>query len=134
VPSEVRVATLVAFGFLAVCLLNSVGLILAKFSSSAGECSVRRALGASKFNIFGQCLTETAVVGAVGGLLGLALTALGLQIERNIIADNAGTLTSLDSGMVIITLTVAVLATVSSGLYPAWRASNVQPARQLRAR
>ena len=134
VPEEVRVATLVAFGFLLVCLLNSVGLILAKFSSCAGEYSVRRALGASKLNIFGQCLTEMAVVGAVGGLLGLALTALGLQIERNVIGDDSGNLTSLDTGMIVITLSLAVIATVSSGLYPAWRASKVQPARQLRAR
>jgi len=134
VPDEVRVATLVAFGFLVVCLLNSVGLILAKFSSSAGECSVRRALGASKLDIFEQCLTETVVVGAVGGLLGLVLTALGLQIERSVIDDATGSLTSLDFGMVAITLSVAVLATVSSGLYPAWRASHLQPARHLRAR
>jgi putative ABC transport system permease protein len=134
VPEEMRVATLVAFGFLLVCLLNSVALILAKFSNAASECSVRRALGASKLDIFGQCLTETALIGTIGGLLGLGMTALGLQIERSIINDELGILTRLDLGMVIITLSLAVVAAVSSGLYPAWRASNVQPASHLRAR
>lgn len=134
VPDEVRVASLMAFGFLAVCLLNSVGLILAKFSTYIGECSLRRALGASQMNLFGQCLVETALVGAVGGLLGLALTAVGLRVEHSIIGDESGNLTRLDTGMVVITLSLAVIATVCSGLYPAWRASKVQPARQLRAR
>lgn len=134
VPDEVRVASFVAFGFLLVCILNAVALMLAKFSNRANEFSVRCALGASKADIFGQCIAETALVGAAGGLLGLALTALGLRAERSIVNEDLARLTHLDYGMVFLTLTLAVLATVSSGLYPTWRASRVQPAAHLRAR
>jgi putative ABC transport system permease protein len=56
VPSEIKITTLIAFGFLLVCLVNSVGLMLAKMSSRASELGVRRALGASRSNIFLQCL------------------------------------------------------------------------------
>jgi putative ABC transport system permease protein len=135
VPDDVKLGTLIAFGFLIVCLINAVGLILARFSSRAGELGVRRALGASRWNIFCQCMTETALVGTLGALLGLGLTATGQAGERALEgADSplAQMLYSLDVGMVLITVGVAVLATVCSGLYPTWRASLVQPALQLK--
>jgi putative ABC transport system permease protein len=136
VPDEVKVSTLVAFGFLLVCLINAVGLMLARFSGRAGELGVRRALGASRWNIFGQCMTETVLVGVLGGILGLGLTALGQATERALAGGDGPTarlLYSLDTGMVLITAGVAVVATVLSGLYPTWRASRVQPALQLKA-
>ena len=72
VPDEVKLSTLIAFGFLIVCLINAVGLMLARFSGRAGELGVRRALGASRWSIFCQCMTETVLVGVLGGVLGLA--------------------------------------------------------------
>ncbi|HET8819556.1 MAG TPA: ABC transporter permease, partial [Xanthomonadaceae bacterium] len=48
VPSDVRLQVWLAFGFLAVCLLNTVGLLLAKFLRRSSEIGVRRALGASR--------------------------------------------------------------------------------------
>jgi len=138
VPSEVRVNSLIATGFLVVCLINAVGLMLAKFSSRAVELSVRRALGASRLDLFLQCLTETMMIGLLGGLLGLALTAVGLAALRSLrgVASTdsaAGQVTSLNMEMVAITFAVAIVTTICSGLYPAWRASRVQPGWQLKA-
>jgi putative ABC transport system permease protein len=133
VPSEIRVSTLVAGGCLLVCLVNSVGLMLAKLSGRANELGVRRALGASKAAIFLQCVVESAVVGLAGGLLGLILTKVGLSIERTILSDDIARLAHLNSGAILITLSLSVLVTVLSGLYPSWRASRVQPAWQLKA-
>lgn len=133
VPDEVRVTVIVALGFLLVCLVNAIGLMLAKFSGRAAELGVRRALGASRRDVFLQCLIETAVIGAAGGVLGLALVALGLLGERAILPQEIQRLATLDTGMVAISLGVAVLATVCAGLYPTWRASRVQPAWQLKA-
>ena len=138
VPDEARVTTFIGIGFLVVCLINAIGLMLAKFSGRTAELGVRRALGGSRTDIFLQCVTETAVVGLLGGVLGLVLTAAGLAANRALLAPVAeaislDSLTRLDTGMVAITLTVAVLATVCAGLYPTWRASRVQPAWQLKA-
>ena len=139
VPPAVRAVGLVADGFLVVCLINAVGLLLAKFSSRATELALRRALGASRGQIFRQCITETVVIGIAGGILGLALTAAGDMGLRALLAEASrrgldfARLITLDSGMVVITLTVAVVVTVCAGLYPTWRASHVHPAWQLKA-
>lgn len=138
VPDEVRVNSMIATGFLIVCLINAVGLMLAKFSSRVVELSVRRALGASRVDLFVQCLTETFLVGLSGGVLGLALTDAGLSALRALrgvdVSDGTRVhLTSLDLQMVVLTFVVAILTTICSGLYPAWRASRVQPGWQLKA-
>jgi putative ABC transport system permease protein len=137
VPDEVRVNSLLAFGFLAVCLVNAVGLMLARFSARAGDFAIRRALGASRMDIFLQCLTETAVVGVLGGILGLLLAALGLAANRASLGDSfsdfANPLTHMDPSVIALTVALAVGATLCSGLYPTWRATRVQPAWQLKA-
>src|SRR5580698_10201414 len=132
ISDEARVSALVACGFLLVCLINVIALMLAKFTARASELGVRRALGAAKSDIFLQCLMETGVIGTVGGVLGLALTALGLATDRAYVAGDLGRLAHLDEGAVVLTLSLAVAVTVLSGLYPTWRASGVQPALQLK--
>jgi len=129
----VRLATFVAFGFLAVCLLNAISLLLAKFTARVGSLSVHRALGASRLDVFAQCLLETALVGAAGGLLGLAAMLFGLKIERLMLGETLAPLARLDSGMVAITLCVAIASTIACGVYPSWRASRVPPALHLKA-
>ena len=86
VPVQARVNTLIALALLVVCLINAIGLMLAKFGSRAGELGVRRAMGGSRIDIFLQCLVETAVIGMGGGLLGLGLTAIGLAADRALLA------------------------------------------------
>jgi putative ABC transport system permease protein len=133
VSDEVRILVLVSFSFLAVCLLNAMGLMLAKIMARAGDIGVRRALGASRAAIFAQSLIEAAVVGLAGGLLGLALTALGLLGLRALLSEEANRLahmTPIDIGMAVL---LGVGATMIAGLYPTWRAAHVQPAWQLKA-
>jgi putative ABC transport system permease protein len=137
VPAQARVNTFIGFALLVVCLINAIGLMLAKFGSRAGELGVRRAMGGSRRDIFLQCLVETALIGLAGGILGLGLTAIGLAVDRALLAPGESNvaldvLTRLDTGMLVITLTVAVASTLCAGLYPTWRASRVQPAWQLK--
>lgn len=133
VPNEVRILILVSFGFLLVCLMNAMGLMLAKIMGRAGDIGVRRALGASRRAIFAQCLIETGVVGLAGGILGLGLTALGLLAARSLLTKNYAALAHLDLTDTTIAVLLAVGATVVAGLYPTWRAAHVQPAWQLKA-
>ena len=133
VSTEVRILVLVSFSFLLVCLLNAMGLMLAKIMGRAGDIGVRRALGASRRAIFGQCLIEAGVVGLAGGLLGLFLTALGLMGLRSLLSEEVTRLTHFSPADIAIAVMLAVVATTLAGLYPTWRAAQVQPAWQLKA-
>jgi putative ABC transport system permease protein len=132
VPGDVRLQTGLAFGFLLVCLVNTVGLMLAKFMRRAAELGVRRALGASKRALFAQLLIESGVVGLVGGVGGLLLALFGLWLVRQRPSDYAA-LAHLDLSMLFITFALAVGATLLAGLLPAWRACQVAPALQLKS-
>lgn len=133
VPGEMKISTIAAFGFLLVCLINATGLMLAKLGGRSAEFSVRRALGASKAQIFAQCVAEATIVGASGGILGLGLTALGLAFERAILREDYARLVSLDSHSVVTTLSVALIAVTVAALYPAWQTSRLQPAWNLKS-
>src|SRR6185437_16383935 len=78
VGSDDRILVGLAFGFLSVCLINTVGLLLAKYLNSAALTGIRRALGASRREIFVQHLVETGLLATVGALLGLVLASAGL--------------------------------------------------------
>ncbi|MFD0326548.1 MULTISPECIES: ABC transporter permease [Lysobacter] len=132
VPSDVRLQVWLAFGFLLVCLLNTVGLLLAKFLRRSGEIGVRRALGATRRAIFAQCLVEAGTVGLAGGLLGLGLAQFGLWAVRQQ-PVNYASLAHLDPTMLFTTFVLAVVASVLAGLLPAWRACQVTPAIQLKS-
>jgi putative ABC transport system permease protein len=133
VDDNVRVMVVVSFSFLVVCLLNAMGLMLAKVMGRAADIGVRRALGANRGAIFAQCLIEAGVVGLAGGLVGLGLTSLGLLGLRSLLSESAGRLTYFSASDVFIAVLLAVVATTLAGLYPTWRAAQVQPAWQLKA-
>lgn len=132
VPSDVRLQVWLSLGFLAVCLINTVGLMLAKFLRRSGEIAVRRAIGASRREVFTQFLVEAGAVGAAGAVLGLLLSLLGLWAVRQQPGDYAS-LAHLDLPMLLLTLLLALLASVIAGLLPAWRACQVAPALQLKS-
>jgi len=138
VGSDNRLLVGIAFAFLAVCLINTVGLLLAKFLNGAAITGVRRALGASRRHIFLQLLTEVGVVAAAGALVGLGLGALGLWGLRALYADplRAGgyqALAHVDATSVVSALILAVIAALAAGLYPAWRIGRLPPASYLKS-
>ncbi|MCX7060579.1 MAG: ABC transporter permease [Gammaproteobacteria bacterium] len=131
VSRDVEIQVGLAFAFLAVCLVNTVGLLLAKFMRKRGEIGLRRALGASRGQLFTQHLIEAGVVGISGGIVGLALTGLGLMGVRALYSEFQA-ITELDWTMVAVTLLLSVLSATLAGLFPTWHACRVQPASQLK--
>jgi len=132
VPSDARLQSWVALGFLLVCLINTVGLLLTKFMRRSAEIGVRRALGASKRSIFIQLLVEAGAIGFVGGVLGLGLACLGLWAVRHQPVTYAN-LAQLDLPMLLATFALAITSSLLAGLVPAWRGCQVTPAIQLKS-
>ncbi|KRE88598.1 ABC transporter ATP-binding protein [Frateuria sp. Soil773] len=131
VPSDVRLQTWLAFAFLAICLFNTVGLLLAKFLRRGGEIGVRRALGATRRAVFAQCLVEAGLIGVLGGVGGWLLTLLGLWLIRRQPVAYAD-LARLDVAMFLVTFGLAVAVSLLAGALPAMRASRIAPALQLK--
>jgi len=132
VPDDVRLQTWLALGFLLVCLVNTVGLLLTKFTRRSSEIGVRRALGASKRTIFAQLLVEAGTIGLAGGILGLGLAWLGLWAVEHQPTPYAG-LAKLDLAMLVTTIVLAIVSSLLAGLVPAWRGCQVTPAIQLKS-
>ncbi len=131
VGDEARIVVVIGFLFLVVCLVNIIGLLLARFIGKSGVIGVRRALGASKGDIFKQHLVEVGFVGLVGGGAGLLLTLVGFQGIRKLFPEMTD-FTQLDFSMVMMGLTVAIATSLIAGLYPTWRICQLQPARYLK--
>lgn len=130
VQPQMTAMAAVSILFLAVCSLNLVGLLLGKFLARAPEVSVRRALGASRMQIFIQHVVECELVGAVGGLLGMALSFAALLIVRKYLPSQMPV--QLDTEMVGIGAALSLVAGFMAGVYPAWRICTMPPAMQLK--
>lgn len=132
IGDDSRLSAWLAFGFLLLCLVNTVGLLLAKFSVRASEVGVRRALGASRKEIFTQFLIETAVVGLVGALLGVLLAMGALQLIA-LQSKALAVVAHMDWAMLGLTFFMSISAAMLAGLLPTWRACQVTPAIQLKS-
>ncbi len=135
VDDDNKAMLVLAFAFLAVCLVNTVGLLLAKFLNAAPAAGVRRALGASRRDIFHQHLTEAGLVALAGGLVGGLLGWSGVWAMRawySHFLDAPLKFLPFDGMNFVIVVSIAVLAGLVAGLYPAWRIGRAAPASYLK--
>jgi len=128
--------------FFAVCLLNAVGIILAKFMRRTKEVSLRRALGAKKKTIIAQHVIEVIIIGFLGGLLGIVVAYYGLQGMMNIEIyasdytrklEDYEPLYALDFTMISKAFLTGIICTLVTSIYPIWRLCNTPPASQLKS-
>ncbi|RZM74804.1 ABC transporter permease [Pseudoalteromonas rubra] len=120
-----------SFMFLAVCVANILGLLLAKFMRRAADVGVRRALGASKRQVFYQHLVEVGMLGLLGGAVGIVFAQLGLLGVRHSY-DYYNNLASMDWVMLLSAPVIAISACILAGLYPAWLVCRTTPATHLK--
>jgi putative ABC transport system permease protein len=134
VDDTVGVLLSLAVLFLVVCLLNTIGLLLAKVIRRRNDISLRRALGASKAELFKQYIVEAGMIGVAGGIAGIGMTWLGLRGIENVFSgyDFIEYLVTMDWQMVGLAVALSIVSALCAALYPTWRACSVSPATTLR--
>ena len=138
VQRDNRVLIGIALLFLGVCLVNVVGLLLAKFLNAAPLTGLRRALGASRRDIVRQHMTEVLLIGLAGGVLGLLLAIGGLAGIRALYGSDfdRGAYERLTRDRPARRARDArrcrCSPAPSPGLYPSWRIGRTAPAVYLK--
>jgi predicted permease len=139
VVGDVRRALLVLLGSVGLVLLiacaNVANLLLARGSARQKEIAVRTAMGASWKQIARQLLTESVLLGALGGLVGLGVAQVSLFVVR---AMNPGNIPRLEDigingSVMAFTFGVSLATGVLFGLAPVWRALKVDLNTSLKA-
>ncbi len=129
---ELRRPLLILLGAVAFLLLiacaNVANLMLARASARQQEMAIRTALGASRGKLIAQWLTEAALLSFVGGALGIALAAWGLDLLRAFAAENLPELLNarLDGSTLAFVIAAAIASALFFGLGPALAASRTK--------
>jgi putative ABC transport system permease protein len=133
VPPETTAMLILSSLVVGVCAGNLVGLLLGKFLARSSEVGVRRALGASRADIFLQHVVECELIGVVGGAIGLLFSIGALLFLNNWLKTTAtrGDFFRLDVPMVLLSIGLSLAAGLAAGLYPAWRTCRLAPAVHL---
>lgn len=117
--SDVCLQVYLVFGFLLVCLVNMVGLMLVKFMCCVGELGVCCVLGVLCCNVFVQLLVEFVVIGLVGGIGGLVLVLFGLWVVWYQLLDYVK-FVQFDLVMLLIIFVFVVGVSLLVGLLLVW--------------
>lgn len=139
VVGDVRRALLVLLGSVGLVLLiacaNVANLLLTRAAGREKEVAVRTALGASWRRLARQLLTESVLLGLLGGAVGLLVAQLSLGVVRTMNPGNIPRLQDIgiNGTVLVFTFGVALITSVLFGVAPVWRAIRVDLNTSLKA-
>ena len=109
---------------LLIACANVGSLLLSRAASRKAEISLRMALGATRWRIIRQLLTESMLLALIGGVCGVVLAQWAVTVLVGLVAKEAPLNTRPDAGVLAFTAGVSILAGILFGLIPAIQASR----------
>jgi putative ABC transport system permease protein len=119
----------VAFVLLIACA-NIANLLLARATARGQEIAIRTALGAGKWRLAGQLLTESLLLSVIGGAAGVLLGWRGIIVLASLAPKELPRLDQvrMDNTILLFGIGVSLATGVLFGILPAWRATQQNPA------
>jgi putative ABC transport system permease protein len=120
---------------LLICCANLANLLAARGAARTREFGIRVAIGASRWQIIRQLLTESLLLALLGGAFGLALAAWGRDLLVALAPAGSRRFqeTTLDGWVIAFTAALSIATSVFFGLWPAWTASRADAQLALRS-
>ncbi len=112
--------------------IGIMNLMLASINERVREIGIRKAIGAWNRDIFAQFMAEAMALSGLGGLAGVGVGVMGIRILRHAVTDGNTPQPALSIPAVVVGLAFSVFVGIVAGLYPALRASRLDPIEALR--
>ena len=130
-----KMQTMVMGGIAAISLIvggiGIMNIMLVTVTERTREIGIRKAIGAERRSIIAQFLIEAAVICGIGGVLGILIGCMGSLVAGKFLLD--GMILWPDQGIVTGAFLFSVVLGIIFGMYPAVKASGLQPVEALRA-
>jgi putative ABC transport system permease protein len=112
--------------------IGIMNIMLVSVTERTREIGIRKAVGARRFDILLQFLLEALVVTVLGGFLGVLAAWGATQIAEAFDIGGSDTKYAITAPWVMLGLGVSAITGIIAGVYPAWRASRLDPIEALR--
>ena len=136
VVGDMRYTVSILFGSMAVLLLiaciNVTNLLLSRVTSRGREMALRLSLGAMRWRVMRQLLTESLVLAVIGGMVGVAMAAVGIRVLLRLAPEGLPRIegVTMDASVLLFALGLTISTGLLVGLAPAWRLAR-NPLRML---
>jgi putative ABC transport system permease protein len=137
--SDVRTRLLILLAAVALVLLiacaNVANLTLSRASVREKEIAIRASMGAARHRIVRQLITETVLLAAIGGVLGLFFAGVGLSLLKSALPADTPRLieVAIDWRVLLFTAVLVIFTGIVSGIAPAFQSSRAELTESLKA-